>query len=311
MVSEAVKPTTHDAHEKLESTEVLRGVVLQMHEAFPKVCLAWNLKSSMNKNWKILFERLDTDGSGRLDYDEFAGALAEVLKIDVPEDHLKALWAYVDHDKSALVSIEEFQHACYLLLLDEWPTLDEDRLSSICVLINDAAVHEFSKEGSGVTSGNWFQIFNKFDTDESGRLGFEELEGVTRMRDPGLNLAQKDLSTHDLKGLWKAIDADCSGDVTVDEYMHFMKAHGPQMHSLTDYSKKMRGISLGEGPKVLPDLNDAECEAAEALPVAALREVVLRMHDAFPKICLARVSASFDRGDGVRARHHLPRAGGT
>ena len=54
-----------------------------------------------------------------------------------------------------------------------------------------------------------------------------------------------------------------------------------------------------------------EREAAEALPVAALREVVLRMHDAFPKICLARVSASFDRGDGVRARHHLPRAGGT
>ena len=77
----------------------------------------------MNKNWKMLFERLDTDGSGRLDYKEFTGALADVLKIEVPEDHLRALWAYVDHDKSELVSIEEFQHACYLLLLEDWPML--------------------------------------------------------------------------------------------------------------------------------------------------------------------------------------------
>ena len=287
MVSESKKPTTHDAHEKQLDTKILRSVVLQMHEAFPKICIAWNVKGSMNKNWKMLFERLDTDGSGRLDYKEFTGALADVLKIEVPEDHLRALWAYVDHDKSELVSIEEFQHACYLLLLEDWPMLSEERLEQICIIINDAAVHEFSKEGSGVTSGNWFQIFNKFDTDESGRLGFEELEGVTRMRDPGLNLRESDLSTHDLKGLWKAIDKDCSGDVTVDEYMHFMRARGPQMHELTDYSKKMRGLSLGNEIKVLPDLDDEAREAAEALPVSALREVVLQMHEAFPKICLA------------------------
>ena len=82
------------------------------------------------------------------------------------------------------------------------------------IIINDAAVHEFSKEGSGVTSGNWFQIFNKFDTDESGRPAFEEPEGVTRMR-IRLQLKTNRLINHDLKGLWKAIDKDCSGDVTV------------------------------------------------------------------------------------------------
>ena len=51
MVSESKKPTTHDAHEKLADTKILRSVVLQMHEAFPKICIAWNVKGSMNKNW--------------------------------------------------------------------------------------------------------------------------------------------------------------------------------------------------------------------------------------------------------------------
>ena len=37
--------------------------------------------------------------------------MADVLKIEVPEDHLRALWAYVDHDKVNCL-IEEFQHAC-------------------------------------------------------------------------------------------------------------------------------------------------------------------------------------------------------
>ena len=112
-----------------------------MHEAFPKICIAWNVKGSMNKNWKMLFERLDTDGSGRLDYKEFTGALADVLKIEVPED-ICALWAYVDHDKSELVSIEEFQHACYLLLLEDWPMLSE---GMICIIIKMRR-SQFSKE---------------------------------------------------------------------------------------------------------------------------------------------------------------------
>ena len=49
----------------------------------------------------------------------------------------------------------------------------------------------------------------------------------------------------------------------------------------------MRGLSLGNEIKVLPDLDDEAREAAEALPVSALREVVSQMHEAFPKICLA------------------------
>ena len=48
------------------------------------------------------------------------------------------------------------------------------------------------------------------------------------MRDPGLNLSEEDLTLDELRGLWKALDVDFSGLVDVDEFMHFMKDHGPR-----------------------------------------------------------------------------------
>ena len=217
------RPSLHAQHEQLLPTKQLRAVVLKMHDAFPRLCAAWNEENAMRKNWALLFSRLDTDGSGRLDYWEFRRALIDVLEISITEKEAKGLWAYVDHDKSGLVSIKEFQHACYLLILDDWPRLDRRTLTRLCGIINDAAVHEYSKEGDGTSSGNWFKIFGHFDTDESGRLGWEELEQVSRRRDPGLNLSEEKITLHELRGLWRAIDIDCSGDVTVDEFMHFMK----------------------------------------------------------------------------------------
>ena len=189
----------------------------------------------MRKNWALLFSRLDTDGSGRLDYWEFRRALIDVLEISITEKEAKGLWAYVDHDKSGLVSIKEFQHACYLLILDDWPRLDRRTLTRLCGIINDAAVHEYSKEGDGTSSGNWFKIFGHFDTDESGRLGWEELEQVSRRRDPGLNLSEDKITLNELRGLWRAIDIDCSGDVTVDEFMHFMKKNATRARGVPSW----------------------------------------------------------------------------
>ena len=43
----------------------------------------------MRKNWALLFSRLDTDGSGRLDYWEFRRALIDVLEISITEKEAK------------------------------------------------------------------------------------------------------------------------------------------------------------------------------------------------------------------------------
>ena len=84
MVSENRRPTRHDQHETSGlATHVLRSVVLRMNDAFPKLYEKWDVKGCMRKNWSLLFERLDTDKSGRLDYGEFKSALADVLEIPI------------------------------------------------------------------------------------------------------------------------------------------------------------------------------------------------------------------------------------
>ena len=90
------KPTMHLDHTLLLPLERVRGVVLAMHEAFPKLCVAWRVRGCMRRNWKLLFERLDKDGSGRLDYEEFQrAARAELDLKDVDEEDLAALWRSV------------------------------------------------------------------------------------------------------------------------------------------------------------------------------------------------------------------------
>lgn len=45
------------------------------------------------------------------------------------------------------------------------------------------------------------------------------------------------ISTNRIRGLWKAIDADRSGDVTVKEFVSFMRRHGPRMTRLMAFSQ--------------------------------------------------------------------------
>ena len=91
--------------------KILTKLVLELHAAFPRVCRLHNKKSRICKNWANLFERLDTDGSGRLDFEEFKRAVKHELQVKVPPGTLKALWNYVDYDESDEANIFEFQHA--------------------------------------------------------------------------------------------------------------------------------------------------------------------------------------------------------
>ena len=70
----------------------------------------------------------------------------------------------MDHDKSGEVTIAEFQHACYLLILDDWPVLQKATLQRICQQLNDAVYMNIAKKAAGVTDGNWFKIFWRTST---------------------------------------------------------------------------------------------------------------------------------------------------
>ena len=77
----------------------LRAKLLELHGAFDQRCAADGTKSTLRKNWQNLFELMDDDKSGRLDMEEFRGAV-QALGVAVEERLLKQFWTFVDEDDS-------------------------------------------------------------------------------------------------------------------------------------------------------------------------------------------------------------------
>jgi len=111
------------------------------------------VRGCLRRNWKLLFERLDLDQSGRLGYDEMESAVRRELDVDIPDEELRAFWTYIDHDASGEVTIGEFQHGCYLLLVEGWPDLAPEAVARVCKALQAAATKWFR-----VAEGNWFKL---------------------------------------------------------------------------------------------------------------------------------------------------------
>ena len=60
---------------------------------------------------------------------------------------------------------------------------------------------------------------------------------------PGLNIDRKLLPDGLLRGLWRGIDADASGNVTVQEFMVFMRAHAAHLDSMAGYTHRMHELA--------------------------------------------------------------------
>ena len=312
-VIENQKPSTHEEHELVLPFEQLRGVVIRLHDTMQRVCATWDSKGSMDKNWRTLFERIDADFSGRLDYLEFLKAVRDELKVpDTTEEELKALWTYIDHDKSGEVTIAEFQHGLYLLILEGWAPLMDEALGNLILTINVAAKKWYHGHFS------WYKVFRAIDTDENDRLEFDEFERVIRANGSqgGLSLKPHEASLEALQGLWRRLDADCSGGVSIDEFMHFMRIEEAALPEVELTADEKLQVEMREA---------AEQQAREArqaaerrlaghaepkqkyatgrtiehkrptthavhrllMPFEQLRAVVLRLQDQMMKVCAA------------------------
>ena len=99
---------------------------------------------------------------------------------------LGGIWTHVDGDGSGEVSIDEFNQATYCLQVAPWPDLlvddEAERLARVIATMN-AAADKWHR-----AAGNWYKIFRMFDSDDSGKMGYEELEHVLRAGFPGLSL---------------------------------------------------------------------------------------------------------------------------
>merc|ERR1719220_2994116 len=87
----------------------------------------------------------------------------------------------------------------------------------------NAAATEWHRAG-----GNWYKIFRLIDSDNSGHMGFDELREIVHRPLPCLAIPITRITDRDLRAMWKALDEDRSADVTVREFMCFMRRRGAQ-----------------------------------------------------------------------------------
>eukprot|EP00964_Phaeocystis_antarctica_P078233 scaffold48652_cov62-Phaeocystis_antarctica.AAC.1 len=66
---------------------------------------------------------------------------------------------------------------------------------------------------------SWFKLFKFMDSDGSGRVTYEEVRDMVRSEEGGLRLGEDKLPDARLQSLWRALDDDASGYITVKECM--------------------------------------------------------------------------------------------
>ena len=209
-------------------------------------------KPDIWRDWARLFDVLG--GPDRATWSSFKTAAKTLTEIN---DHaLGALWTKADRDQSGEVGRGEFQRCAYTIQVQSWPVLEGDDLTKTVATLNAAA------ERLHRCGGNWFKIFRLFDDDDSGLMSYEELRKVLRSAYPGLEVSSNDVTDDQVRGLWRGLDDDRSGEASVQEFMIFFRRHGAA-HSM--FTKPMEAPRLKE---------DAEVEKV-ALKPERLRAIVL------------------------------------
>lgn len=144
------------------------------------------MSDSVQSTLKELFEAVDTDHSGALDYNEVVTMLNE-LGIKQSEVNTTLLWYVADKDENGVLTYDEF----YALMTD---------LPSI------VQIPDFLSE----------LVFDKIDTDNSGSIGVSEVKNM--LRSLGINV-----SWDQAEQILNSFDEDQNGTLELDEFRRFMR----------------------------------------------------------------------------------------
>jgi Ca2+-binding EF-hand superfamily protein len=230
-----------------------RSELISAVQLLEAALVAYNAKRGIHTaptegTWPKFFKDCDKDGSGRVTFQEIEKSICERLRRyqcathevirGVARDDLIGLWHVADADQSGEVTAKEWQKCLYCIDIEGWPDAEPEHLGRVVDEINAAAQH-WHRAG-----GNWFKVFRFVDTDDSGQMGFEELKAMCYRPLPCLAIPQKRLREMDLRALWKALDNDLSGFVSVAEFMTFMRKHGSEQFHNSARSKTPRFVGL-------------------------------------------------------------------
>ena len=234
------------------------------------------------RSWVKLFNKIDEDGSGQMAYREFMRMVRSELKqgaAELPKDELLALWKALDADNSGLVTIGEFGQFMKLGAPEKGPGWREQRTMRNLVAKQAAQAESDAHAGRDITqalagvgrasddelvafaarllsattssvdpakggdSKAFFKIFSRMDPDRSGKVDYGEFTAFVRTE---LGVAKKEMAEVELKSIWKAIDADGSGQMTADEFSALMR-RGAGGGGGADEAASTRRSSAGSG----------------------------------------------------------------
>lgn len=208
-----------------------------------KALLLWHQRQPVRfvapANWPTFLKEIDAVPSGVLSFDGFIAAVQK-LGNPAPRYELRVFWRRLDPLGAGHVHLDVLTRAMYCIELAHWPDLSQQEIEH-CVRTLNASADKWYRAG-----GNWFKIFSHVDANSNGALSFEELTKCVRGTIPGLHLTSAQISDRELQGLWKALDDEGEGEVPVHRFMSFMRktgtACGLNMHAVTKYSRKKRGL---------------------------------------------------------------------
>jgi len=194
-----------------QESSTSRGLTIKKIQARKTVFVLHELVESMRlrlKNaahglhgdqWSTFMKNADKDGSGFIGFDEFCRMIRHDLKVDESEEHLHIVFTSLDDDDSGQVS------------LDELVEFVADPTVRMRTRIRNAARN---------LSGSEFgldELARHIDKDGSGQISFNEFKLMCRVQ---LRLLDPD---HVLQQVFRALDEDDSGSVSVDELIDFIK----------------------------------------------------------------------------------------
>mmetsp|Transcript_50502 Transcript_50502/g.114710 ORF Transcript_50502/g.114710 Transcript_50502/m.114710 type:complete len:337 (-) Transcript_50502:137-1147(-) len=91
-----------------------------------------------------------------------------------------------------------------------------------------------------VAKGDWSRLFEKFDADGSGQIDFVEFHQAVRKV---LRVPQTSLSDKEVGMFFRYLDEDCSGTVTIDEMLGYIK-RGKVVDVAAEQAKKDRKMAI-------------------------------------------------------------------
>ena len=147
------------------------------------------------------------------------------------------MWQSIDKDHSGSLSVREVEQALRLYFSTEDTRLASIKacgpmLEDICRKMRAQVKHEFgsSMGFASATDGNakrekkgaYYKLFKKYDRDESGGLGDDDLLFILRK---GFHIHAHDLSQESVVHLRVAMNVDGTGTVSVSDFESFMEGH--------------------------------------------------------------------------------------